>query len=209
MAAKPGRNPNNNHTRFEDQDYVNRKNEIRDKARGILLRHGYRKTTMEDIGKSCGLGKAALYHYFTNKEEILAEVVRAESERMLAKMHVAINAIDDPKAQIVSLVKIRFQYIKELLIGSSITSEELTEFMPKVRLIRQEYFDKEAKILEKILDEGMQRGIFRKIEAGVVSLILISALQGVEIHFAELTNAPELEKGIDVMFNIFFKGLSL
>ncbi len=51
-------------------EHATRQQLIRDRARDLFARHGYRNTTVEDIGRACGIGTSALYHYFSGKEEI-------------------------------------------------------------------------------------------------------------------------------------------
>ena len=42
---------------------------------------GYAQTSLNDIAAEIGLGRSSIYHYFRNKEEILAELVREQSLR--------------------------------------------------------------------------------------------------------------------------------
>lgn len=59
--------------------------------RGAILRHatdlferkGFERTTMEEIAEAVGLTREAVYYYFRDKAEILAEVIRPESEYLL------------------------------------------------------------------------------------------------------------------------------
>ncbi len=190
----------------DDKADRDRKSEIRDKARDIFFRHGYRKTTVEDIGKACGLRKGALYHYFANKEEIFAEVVRSESEKVLEKMRLAIAACEDPRAKIVAMFKTRFRIISELATGGGI-GQDLNELLPLAAHARQIYFRKEAEMLEQILRDGQKKGMFKPMKLQWIPLVMISALQGMEMHFAEVQDAPALDKGLDELLDLFFEGL--
>ncbi len=49
------------------------KQRIIDGSLKTFLRLGYKKTTMDDIGKDLGVSKGALYQYFTSKEELFLE----------------------------------------------------------------------------------------------------------------------------------------
>jgi len=53
---------------------------------------GYAQTGMGDIAREIGLGRSAVYHYFRNKEEILAALVEAEA---LTPSHQLQELIDD------------------------------------------------------------------------------------------------------------------
>ncbi len=45
-------------------------------AAHLFLEHGYRRTSMSDLGRRLKITKPALYYYFHNKEEILVECYR-------------------------------------------------------------------------------------------------------------------------------------
>ncbi len=63
----------------ETKKRVNKRHRILQAASEVFARYGYDKTTLEDIGKKCGLNKASLYHYFRNKEDIYVQVIMVET----------------------------------------------------------------------------------------------------------------------------------
>lgn len=183
-----------------------RKTEICEKARGIFIHFGYRKTTVEDIGNACGLRKGALYHYFANKEEIFAEVVRRESERIIGEMRNAVEACDDPREQLAAMVRTRFQSFREILADGGM-GKNFGEMLPLAHSARQDYFRIEVEMLAGILRRGVQRGVFRPIRSAAVPLVMISALQGIETHFAQVQNAPAIDEGLDELLELLIEGL--
>ena len=48
-----------------------KKQEILDAAALLFQKFGLNKTTMNDISKHLNIGKATLYYYFKNKQELL------------------------------------------------------------------------------------------------------------------------------------------
>ena len=54
---------------------------------------GYAQTSINDIAREFGLGRSAVYHYFRNKEEILAALVEAEA---LTPSHQLQELIEQP-----------------------------------------------------------------------------------------------------------------
>lgn len=50
-----------------------------DIASELFSTKGYAQTTFNDIAAAIGLGRSAVYHYFRNKEEIVAALVEAEA----------------------------------------------------------------------------------------------------------------------------------
>src|SRR5213592_3878027 len=53
--------------------------ELIDIAAKMFDSKGFAQTGMGDIARELGLGRSAVYHYFRNKEEILAALVEAEA----------------------------------------------------------------------------------------------------------------------------------
>lgn len=192
-----------------DSDYVQRKAAIRQRARDVFLRHGYRKTTIEDIGRACGLGKAALYHYFTSKEAIFAEVVGAEGEQMLARVREAVASSDDPKVQLVAMLKASFEEVNRLageLVGNKNVSELMTT-TPLAAQRQQQVIDEQIKILQRIIETGVRRGVFKKPTSPYVPYIIISGLRGILFQLLEAKNAPPLDEAIDALLGLLLEGI--
>ena len=53
----------------------------------LLKRHGYRRIRLEDIARDAGVCKGTVYHYFTNKDDLLT---RSVASRM-AERHLEIE----------------------------------------------------------------------------------------------------------------------
>lgn len=196
-------------TRLGDSEYAARQEEIRNRARDIFARYGYRKTTIEDIGKACGLGKAALYHYFSGKEEIFAEVVRAEGEKVLSRIRASVDATDDPKAQLTAMVRTRLKAVSAI-VSEHIEHQSVAELkgsLPLVARSLQQFLGEEAEILRTILEAGARKGVFKKISSPSVPLIIIAGLRGVEFHLLEVANPPQLEDAIESLLKLFLEGI--
>jgi AcrR family transcriptional regulator len=58
----------------------------------VFRKQGYYNTTMNDIGKICGLLKGSIYHYFQSKEELMVEVLKTAYEE--ASIHIYPIAYD-------------------------------------------------------------------------------------------------------------------
>lgn len=192
-----------------DSDYQQRKAVIRDRARDVFVRHGYRKTTIEDIGRACGLGKAALYHYFASKEAIFAEVVGSEGDRMLARVRQAVAATDDPKAQLIAMLKTSFHEVNRIaseLVDNKNVSE-LMATLPLAAETQQRIADEQIQILQRILETGVRRGVFKKLRSPYLPHVIISGLRGILFHLLEARNAPPLDEAIDALLGLLLEGM--
>ncbi|GAB4519650.1 MAG: TetR/AcrR family transcriptional regulator [Parvularculaceae bacterium] len=69
--------------RTQSPDYGVRRREIVEKAADEFARHNFHKASMADIARAWGGSKAALYHYFPSKEEILFAVMEDHTALLL------------------------------------------------------------------------------------------------------------------------------
>jgi AcrR family transcriptional regulator len=55
-------------------------------AQQLFMEHGYRAVSTRQIADACGLTQPALYHYFTDKQDLYVAVVREELARTQAAL---------------------------------------------------------------------------------------------------------------------------
>ena len=81
--------------RVERQSTNPRRELVREQLIDIAARmfdsKGYAQTGIGDIAREIGLGRSAVYHYFRNKEEILAALVEAEALEPSHRLQVLID----------------------------------------------------------------------------------------------------------------------
>ena len=193
----------------EGADHVERRAEIRDRARDLFLRHGYRKTTIEDIGKACGLGKAALYHYFDGKEAIFAEVVRAGGEEVLARTRKAVKAARDPRDQFIAMVRTIVAATGEIVdeLVDRRSAAELQDFLPLVAAAHRSFIAEAVELLSGILDAGARSGVFRKVSAPSVPLVIILGLRSIQFPSVDVGDPRLLRGAVDTLVDLFLGGL--
>ena len=59
------------------------KGRIVELAAALMYERGVSATSIEDILTASGTGKSQLYHYFSSKEELVAEVLRHQLQQVL------------------------------------------------------------------------------------------------------------------------------
>lgn len=76
---------------------MSKKLEICEKAMELFCERGYDNTPMSHIAKALGASKAILYHYFSNKEELLFSIIDYQMEKKLSPILDHAAAIADPE----------------------------------------------------------------------------------------------------------------
>ena len=130
-------------------------------SKELLLDHGIKNITISKIAKTAGVGKGTIYEYFSNKEDIVFEIISvfiAEHEKRLYELiHENTSTKEKIKTSLFLLYSNAY-YQKQLLIyreflAISLTSnvEEMSEFS---RACRERFLT----VLDCIMDEAITKG---------------------------------------------------
>jgi AcrR family transcriptional regulator len=69
-----------------------------------VARQGLRKTTLDDVAREAGCGRATLYRYFASKQALLAAAGHTEATRIVAALRDAAAATDTLEDAVVALL---------------------------------------------------------------------------------------------------------
>ena len=90
--------------RTRASDYDEKRRAILDRSAELFAAHGYDRASMNKIAEACGFTKANLYHYYSDKEELLFDVIRFHLEKLLEVVEAADLADHPPEERMRSLV---------------------------------------------------------------------------------------------------------
>jgi TetR/AcrR family transcriptional regulator len=70
-------------------DYAAKRARILDVAAPLFARHGYDRTSLAMIGAAAGVAKSLVYHYYRDKDAVLADLLRRHLEELVAAVEAA------------------------------------------------------------------------------------------------------------------------
>ena len=184
-----------------------KKEKIIETARNIFSRFGIKKSTMDEIAKKIRMAKSTLYHYFKNKEEIFMEVVKRESDTMKVKLKEAIEKSDTPQEKFRAYAQTRMYYLKELDNYYSTLTDAYLEFFPFTEEIRKDFNNFEMTALEGIFRDGINRGAFQMKSPPITAKMVTIAFKGFEYLMITKQEASDVEYQLDLLIDVFFKGI--
>lgn len=150
---------------FKRLDKIERKQRIIDTAIELFHKKGYRSTTLDDVSKKLGITKAALYNYISSKENLLSTIYLQALERIFQDTNKIFRRNLPPDEKIKLIIR---NHIQNIIIRS--ISMFHVFFTEEKQLPEKDYkkIQREKKkynhIIEKIITEGISKGIFRKTD---------------------------------------------
>ena len=130
------------------------KNRIYTSAIELMEQKGFENITIADISEKAGVSVGAFYHYFSSKNDILAEIFQRADEYFSAQFD---NSL--PKGSITEQIIDYFDHYSKFNLTSGVeTTQQL--FSPKIK-----FFIKEGRpmleILHNLILEGQKRDEIR------------------------------------------------
>ncbi len=177
-------------------------------SRKKLISHfGYKKITMEDIARKVGIAKATLYRYFSSKEDILREIINHEGEILRNKLQEVVEKNTSPDLKIGNYTYTRFHYLRKLALYYKTLSEEYYGQMPFIERERQRFDLFELDMLEKILMEGREQGVFDVHDTRLYTFVLLQAVKALELPLArgQASKMDDRELELDDVLDLLLK----
>ncbi len=176
-------------------------------SKALFSRFGLVKTTVDEIAKLARIGKGTIYHYFKSKEDIFAEVIQKESNTLQEKIQQALNNENTPQGKLCAFVKTRFRHLKELNNYYSALTDDYLQHYSFIEETRREYLKREIQTVRDLLDEGVEKGVFKIKDTKLAAESIILLLKGLEYPWTVEKDVLDLERSANQFMHILFKGI--
>ncbi len=154
---------------------------IRAAATLLIARHGYEALSMRRLAEAVGLGAAAIYRYYPNKQAMLASLMEAHAREAIEAWRAVRTAggpAFGPAAWLEAFTRFHIRHHWTRRDGLCLSHFELRSLSPenfeKIEALRTRY---ERELVE-ILRSGVAAGAFVPMNAPVTARGIIALLNG-------------------------------
>ena len=152
------------------------KDDILDATNSLLARYGYRKMTMDDLAAEAGIGKGSIYLHFPSKAEVVLSTIDRLVDRLIRRLEEIAAGPGGPVERLEQMLMARILFRFDHRHHNSQSMEELLAALRSEFLIRREgYFQAEARVLGRVLEEGRAAGLFTFDDAPATAHTMILA----------------------------------
>lgn len=165
-----------------EREREQRKSNILDTARELLLEKGLNSTSINQIAKRAELSVGAIYFYYKDKEELFA-ALQLEGLELLheaIRKAVAKKAAPDKKIRAIAMACLQFSEEHKNyfdIINYFLTSPE-TIFSPELKSEIDEHGDASIAMMTLAVQEGIDAGLFKPVDPKRQAIILWAAFNG-------------------------------
>lgn len=184
-----------------------RKSEIMQTARKIIWEKGYEKASIRDIARACSFEPSNIYNYFSNKEQLLIEILHEEVEYLynLVK-HLDIDETTSPLDQLRFII---VSHIDLTLGGRRVSGMTFDIALKSLSAMARKNIvgirDKYESILRKVIRRGIERGEFVEVDEKMAAIMIISMIVRTRLWYSPGgENTPH--EIADIIFNLAVNG---
>lgn len=174
------------------------RDEIIEAAADVLRENGYDATTMKDIAGRVNLTAASLYHHFKNKDFLLIAVLEFGLAQAIAKVETVVQTDASPQDKLREMVHAHIGDVTDNpTVGAAMVFEikslmnattagrgngNRTEFIQRRDAFFQQrdYFEN---LFRNVIQEGIDAGVFRKVDAGILAKAMLGAQNWVGVWY--------------------------
>lgn len=185
----------------------NKQQLILEAARKRFLHFGYAKTSLDEIAKDIGVGKATLYHYYKSKEDIFLNVVKQESSYLRKLLLKSLAKVKTPHDKLKVFLQTHFEFLSGRVNIGNITKERWRNLQPILDRGLREFYNEQIVLLRGILLEGIKDKSFRPIDPKQVSVLLLSMLRSFYVPGIVIEKSYSSKKMVHTFLNIVSNGI--
>lgn len=124
---------------------------------------GIAKTTMQDISREAGAGKATLYRHFPNKQAVIEALVERESRRFVRRLRHAAQAAETHAQAVEDAFVAALAFLRTHPMLNKSLAEEPEILLPYLTLRTGPVARSSIELFAELIDAGCREGAFRAL----------------------------------------------
>jgi AcrR family transcriptional regulator len=186
-----------------------RKEQILTAAEHVFTKKGFDQTRMDDIAEETGLGKGTLYLYFKSKDDLITALL----ERIFKGV---IRQLDSRRDRQMGATEAILRFTEEAIHDYQYMLHILPiayEFLSlafrnkAVQKALTQYFRAYMEILMPIIQQGIDSGEFRRVDAREVAIAAGAIYEGTIVLWVYDKGIVDLEKNMRASIRLLLEGI--
>ena len=179
---------------------------VRAAAVQLFAEYGYHAAPLRNIARMAGIQAASIYYHYANKEALLVEIMETHMQQLNANLERIVREQSDPQKRlydaIANHIRLHTSYKAEFFIIDT----EIRALEGDNRSYILSLRDRYEFLLQELLRDGMERGVFRQSDVKVSSYAIIAMCTEVATWFRP-NGRLSVQQVIDLYSQMITQGL--
>ena len=186
-----------------------RKTQILTAATKVFTKHGFAAARMDDIVAESGLSKGALYWYFDSKDAIIISILDQVFDWETAHLQNLLGNEVSAKNKLELFVEISIKDLERMKPLMPIFFDFWSLSVRKKNINRaiKRYYEQFLVLIEPIIQEGIDQGEFRSVDANAAAVALGAMFEGTILFLIYFPDSIDIEKQFRFNIHLALEGL--
>lgn len=176
-------------------------------ARDLFAQHGKKNVTMNDIAEASQKGRRTLYTYFKSKEDIYKAVIDNELSIMLDELILVSKEKTEPEEKLTNHIITHLDAVKTAVYRNGSLKADFFHDIYEVERVRRKVDMEEVKLIRDILEEGVNKRVFKRVNIDLTAVIIFYSLKGLEVPYIRQGISTEFEDNKNTIVEFVFSGI--
>src|SRR5438309_5769692 len=140
----------------------------------LFAEFGYHAAPLRDIARLAGIQAASIYYHYTNKEALLVEIMETHMRQLNANLERILREQSDPLKRLYEAIANHIRLHTTYKYEFFIIDTEIRALEGDHRRYILSLRDRYEELLQELLRDGMERGVFRQSDVKVSSYAIIA-----------------------------------
>jgi TetR/AcrR family transcriptional regulator, cholesterol catabolism regulator len=141
-------------------------------AAQLFMEKGYHAASVREIGDRLRISQSSLYYHAKSKPQILVDLNRRFMERLTQAFEEIAASGDDPEAKLRAVIRQLVSVVADYQPEVTVVLQERRSLPGRHSKPIQKQRDRIDEIIDGILAEGIQQGVFRDVDPALSRLAL-------------------------------------
>ena len=144
-------------------------------ATRVFAEKGFYNAKVADVAREANVADGTIYLYFKNKDDLLISIFENSMDTFTGEVQRRIESLQDPAEKLKQFIRLHLDIVRQNQDIAQVLQIELRQSSKFMKEYAATKFRDYLNIISKILEEGQEKGIFKKT---ISPLILKRAIFG-------------------------------
>ncbi len=184
--------------------------EILAAARKVFATRGFSDATVDEIAAAAGIAKGTVYLYYPSKRDIYLAALKHGLLELQDRTRATMQAADGIRAKLRAFTRTRIEYAEANRDFIKIYHSEFGN-LANANVSDSEFqqlYLKQARMLDGVLQEAVQKGEIRQIRTDFTAYIIYDMVKGVMTQRLLSWSGGSMEEDIELLNDLVWKGIT-
>ena len=161
------------------------KKKIIEAAADLIHESGYHTITLDQIAERLHISKVSIYHHWTSKQELMFDLMRIGYKAFIERLGAIVKDNDTPDSKLRRVIE---EHVTQAVVSkiSTMMNEQQWHLASRHRKELIKLRDTYDQMFCQIIIDGINQGLFRKIDAKLLYYTIMGA-----VNYAWIWYSPE------------------